>query len=137
MLILSSGRRVHLVSLHQENIYAGLLEGVPTREMNQGTIEHLRDEATERTGREPFILQPVQTPIERGGGADPYPFGDPALIPPIACVAELESSGSSVLYHTHLTVIWFQDDYAFPLAAPIESALLALDWDRLAVEEER
>jgi len=35
-----------------------------------------------------------------------------------------------------LTVIWFQDEYAFPLSEDAERAIHTLDWQRLASEGE-
>ncbi len=134
-LVLASGREVQLVELRQELVYHGLLEGLPTREMNQGIIDQLRDDARERAGGHvPYVIEPVQTPIDYPGR---YPFGDPAMLPVIACVGDFESHGRDVMYLTRLTVIWFQDDYAFPLGDAARAAIVALDWDAHAEEQER
>ena len=130
-LILASGRTIHLNSLHQWAVYSGLLEGLPTREMNAGMIERACGEARTRNGHEPFLIEPVQTPIEEEGG---YPFGEPAALPAIGCVADFVAFGGD--YYTSLTVIWFQDDYAFPISLEAERALVALDWEKLAKEQE-
>ena len=130
-LTLSSGRTIHLTSLRQEAVYYGLLEGLPTREMNAESIEELRSQARERTGFEPYLIEPTQKPIQVSG---PYPFGEPAALPAISCVAEFVSSGKDPDYSSHLTVIWFQEDYAFPIEPQIEASLVALDWDRLAAQ---
>jgi hypothetical protein len=132
-LTLASGRTLYLTSLRQSATYEGLVEGLPTREMNADTIAGFVEEARERSGHEPFVIQPVETPITHEGK---YPFGEPARIPAIACVADFTSKGKTWDYRSSLTVIWFQDEYAFPLDASVESALLALDWDRLAAQSE-
>jgi hypothetical protein len=79
------------------------------------------------------VIEPVQTPIKYDGR---YPFGEPASLPAIACVADFTSTGKSWEYRSSLTVIWFQAEYAFPLDVNVEAALLALDWDRLAAQSE-
>ncbi len=120
-----------MCSLHQWVVYNGLLEGLPTREMNAGMIEHARSEARTRTGHESFLIEPAQTQIQDVGD---YPFGEPAALPAIGCVADFVSFGGN--YYTSLTVIWFQDDYAFPISPEAERALVALDWENLAKEQE-
>jgi hypothetical protein len=132
--VLASGREIQLTELRQEAVYFGLLEGLPTREMNQEQIDRLIEQTTERTGLAPHLIEPVQTPIVLKG--KPYPFGDPARLPDIACVADFMSTGRDVRYFTSLTVIWFQDDYAFPLGESMRAALHALDWDAHAHESE-
>lgn len=132
-LALATGRIAYLSSLRQSNVYDGLLEGLPTREMNRETIDYYVEDARDRTGRQPFLIEPVQTPIEYEGR---YPFGEPAKLPPIVCVAELVSSGRTPLYSSHLTVIWFQDDYAFPIDTGAEATIRAIEWERVSTEVE-
>jgi hypothetical protein len=132
-LTLKTSREVCLVSLRQWNVYAGLLEGLPTRKMNDATIERVRREARERVGHDPFVVEPTQTPIDHAGR---YPFGEPASLPRIACVGDFVSTGRDPTFETTLTVIWFQDEFAFPLDAEVASALAELDWDALAHEHE-
>ena len=132
--VLASGREIQLTELRQEGVYYGLLEGLPTREGNREVIDRLREQARERTQSEPYLIEPVQTPIVLKG--KPYPFGDPARLPDIACVADFSSKGRDVRFFTSLTIIWFQDDYAFPLSEDARAALHALDWDAHAIESE-
>jgi len=129
---LASGRRIELVSLHQSAVYHGLLECLPTRRMNDAEVERVRKEARDRTGHEPFLIEPPQSPIEIGR---PYPFGEPAMLPPIVCVGDFISDGDEDLEHTLLTVIWFQDDYAFPLSPEAASSIAAINWDKVARRE--
>lgn len=102
--------------------------------MNAREIERARSEARARNGHEPFLIEPAQTPIEYEGR---YPFGEPAALPAIGCVADFSGDGKlGAAYYTSLTVIWFQDDYAFPISPESEQALVALDWETLAKEQE-
>ena len=130
---LASGRTIRLHSLDQRAVYAGLLEGLPTREMNARTIDAVIREARARTKQEPFLIAPTQTRIEYEGR---YPFGEPAALPGIECVADFVSSGKDPLRYTALTVIWFQDDYAFPLSAEAAATLTALDWNAHSTDQE-
>jgi hypothetical protein len=46
------------------------------------------------------------------------------------------SSGRDPVHVTCLTVIWFQDGYAFPLSSEASTAIRALDWETLAAQHE-
>jgi hypothetical protein len=101
--------------------------------MNAAEIDSVVGEARERSGHEPFLIEPEQTPIPHDG---PYPFGEPAALPPICVVADFVSSGEDPLEYTELTVIWFQHDYAFPISPEAAAAVSDLDWERLARRQE-
>jgi hypothetical protein len=57
------------------------------------------------------VVQPDAIPYD-----GKYPFGEPARLPSVSCMADFVSSGDDALYYMHLTVIWFQRDDAFPLS---------------------
>ena len=127
---------INIESLNQRNIYAGLLEGLPTRERNTGIISDTLSQLRQ-TGGEPYLVPPAEKPIPYHLGK--YPFGEPAALPHIVCIASchsLFSSQDSPLYASHLTVVWFQDDYAFPIDPLVLEHLQALDWKRHAIEYE-
>jgi hypothetical protein len=70
----------------------------------------------------------------------PYPTRPNAVfLPSVVCNAVLERVGSMPndypCWET-LVVIWFQDEYALPIAASVLSQLQALDWKALAVQTE-
>ena len=130
--ILSSGRSVLLESLEQWVVYAGLLEGLPTRERNDAELQRLVEEARRHDMHEPVLIPPVQQPIEHEGR---YPFGEPAALPSIGCVGRFHSSTPARDESkdcSDLTIIWFQDDYAFPVSPDAERAIVAVEWDKLA-----
>jgi len=81
-----------------------------------------------------YLIEPVQRPIEYAGR---YPFGDPALLPPISCIAELwycfpvrnmEKDFSS------LGLIWFQGDYAFPIDEEILGIIKQIPFSKICGE---
>jgi hypothetical protein len=135
-LKLLCGRTVSVHSLRQWSVYAGLLEGLPTRERNDADLARIVAEARQAEGHEPFVIAPTQKPIEYNGR---YPFGQPAALPAICCVARLHSfqpAQNSAMDCSDLTVIWFQDDYAFPLSEEVERQIYAIDWTALAHDDE-
>ena len=133
---LSTGRIVYLRFLEQWEVYAGLLEGLPTREGNEAELKLLVDEARQRDGHDPFLIKPTQRPLENDG---PYPFGEPAALPEIGCIGRFHSTPAArdaSKYYSALTIIWFQDDYAFPISPDVERAIVAVDWERLARDDD-
>jgi hypothetical protein len=135
-LTLASGREVRMQSLNQWSVYAGLLEGLPTRQMNARQLEHIVAATREKDQHEPYLVVPVERPIEIGR---PYPFGDPAALPSVACLARFHSfrpARDSSKDYSELTVIWFQEDYAFPLSEEAHLAITSIDWDARAEDHE-
>lgn len=136
---LASGRVVSMVAFRQFSVYAGLLEGLPTRDMNE---RHLNEVvAVERARRphavvEPLLIRPEQRPIEYRSDR-PYPFGEPASLPGVGCVGRFRSytpardPGESF---SELTVIWFQDDFAPPIGREVWPRLRAIEWERYAAD---
>jgi hypothetical protein len=64
---LSSGHKVALEYLNQWAVYAGLLEGLPTRHRNDREIENIVEQTRRRDGHPPFLITPAQTPIQHEG----------------------------------------------------------------------
>jgi uncharacterized protein (TIGR02996 family) len=132
---LRSGRRVSLRSLRQFRIYEGLLEGLPTTRMNQQIIERLMAEERDRlAGEEPYLIRAVEKPIDYARER-PYPFGQPAELPPIGCVGRFHSfqpARSPQRDCSELVVIWFQSVFALPVDPLVCEQLLVIDWDRHA-----
>jgi len=137
---LSGGRDVQITSIRQWFTYGGLLEGLPTDKMNRQMIDRLLKEERERGwwAGEPYLVPPpvrtIQLPDDRS-----YPFGTPEAFPPITCVARLISvtpARDPKKDTSELTVIWFQDEYAFPIDPQVLEHLRRLDWDNRAIDLE-
>jgi hypothetical protein len=136
---LASGRTVYVRELRQSQFYEGLLEGLPTVEMNRRGVEGiLRKERERYDGAEPLLVPPKESPIEYGGGT-PYPFGVPAALPGIVCVARLTSlkpARDMSKDFSRLCVVWFQAEFAFPIDPEVRGYLGMIDWGRHAVDLE-
>ena len=139
MVELRSGRAIYLRELRQWCVYEGLLEGLPTREMNRRTIEELvAHERTRAAGAEPLLLPPTEEPIEYRGDT-PYPFGEPAKLPAIACVGRFTAfspARDATRDSSELVVIWFQEEHGLPNDTEVLAQLLAIDWDSHAVDQD-
>ncbi len=134
---LDSGRSVMLDSLRQFRVYGGLIEGVPTREMNQRIIDRLLAEEQARPFADPpLLLVPEQRPIEYHRER-PYPFGEPAALPPIGCVGQFSSNSPArdmTCDCSGLTVIWFQNEFAPPIGHDVWSQFRAMNWEEHAID---
>jgi hypothetical protein len=125
---------IQLIALKQSLVYAGLLEGVPHEEMNKRFIEGaVRDAKKEFGEAEPFLIQPKQTPLDIGRE---YPFGKPAIIPGVLCIAFFlcvfptpRGQGGD---YSAMKIVWFQDQFAMPIDSEILDQIRAVDWLGLA-----
>ncbi|MBX2803342.1 MAG: TIGR02996 domain-containing protein [Myxococcales bacterium] len=125
------GRRLTIDLLEQSQLYAGMLEGLPTRQRNEGILDRLMQRARQRGhGQQPCLLQPTQTPIE-WPHERPYPFGDPARLPAVGSIGHFRSRGPDVLHATSLWVVWCQHQLG-PPEPQIVAALGRLDWEQHA-----
>jgi uncharacterized protein (TIGR02996 family) len=134
---LASGRWIYLNSLRQERVYAGLLEGLPTRDLNQGIIDRLVEgerRAHPHDELPPLLLTPEQRPIKHSK-REYYPFGEPAQLPEFSCVGHFISHSPARnmgMMMSTLTVIWFQDEFAPPIGPDVWPQFRAIDWDQHA-----
>jgi hypothetical protein len=81
----------------------------------------------------PYLIQPVEKPIDLDG--KPYPFGTPASLPNITCIgrfASLQPVRNKNKDFSELIVIWYQDEFAFPIDPIVVKELQLLDWERFA-----
>ena len=128
---LPSGHRLHLHGLTQYLTYGGLIEGLPTTKRNKKKLERLiaRYRDAPYPGK-PYLIRPKETPIQRNPqNTRRYPFGTPSALPPVTCIARLESCPNKREYDlSGLVVIWFQGEFAFPIDSEVEAELLGIDW---------
>lgn len=140
---LRCGRRVTLQSLDQWMTYDGWLEGVPSREWNDGIVAGSLREAERRGagGARPFLIAPARRGDlrEPGDMAGTRAMSDqaPEWLPMVTCVGVLRDltpiRGASKA-GSMLTVLWFQDEYALPIDVSVLRQLQSLDWERLAAD---
>jgi hypothetical protein len=141
---LAGGQRVILHALHQWLTYGGWLEGRSSREWNDRIIAgSLR--TAERycaVGAKPVLIPPERRPYLR----DPsevtrnreYYRHEPEWLPVVTCVGVFQGSlaRDQSKHIGVLTVVWFQREYAPPIAEPSAEHLGRLDWASLATDVE-
>ncbi|MEV6942747.1 hypothetical protein AB0N07_12240 [Streptomyces sp. NPDC051172] len=136
-VVLSSGRSVDLAALRLSSTYGGMPEdcpGYPCKPVNDMVIEGLLDTAARTSPATPVHLVPPPRayPDQYAGG-----FGPVEVLPSVACVGSFRSSAldpshDPVLYHSALTVIWFQPTTRVPCECDAEGSLRGVDWEGLA-----
>src|SRR5688572_21808282 len=128
-------REANLRFLQQSGTYDGLLEGLPTVEMNRGIIEsHVGGQWSKHYDVPPYLVPPRETPIETFDDR-PYPFGTPASLPSLICVARFESYQPTTGRDgdgSGLVVIWFQQNFALPIDDEVLRHLAEVDWNQYA-----
>jgi len=143
-LVLSGGRRITLDRLVQYPTYAGVVEGLPSRGANDVRIETALMDAQSLCveGAKPHLIPPLRRDYfrEPGDMATVWSEGlQPEWLPMVTCAARFldaapvrdRSSDASTL-----TVVWFQDEFAMPIAETALLGLKALDWSALATDFE-
>ena len=150
-LILDSSRSVVLKHLDQSQTYAGLLEGTPNKKANEWGIEADMKRASEypQTIGKPHLVEPVRrdylrapgdmdTIRERTSKLPPEWGRNPEWLPLVRCIGCFQSNAisGSPMDASFLTVVWYQDEFAMPVAQHILNAIKSLDWDSLATDTE-
>ena len=127
----------YINGIYQYAAYAGLLEGLPTRSMNREIMKDAVETAPNYTHETAVhLIEPIEHPLEYDGQ---YPFGQPATLPPIVCIVRLKSLDvfrDSAMDYSVLTVVWFQEKYAFPIDPLIIEQIEQIPWSQVAQEYE-
>jgi hypothetical protein len=136
-LELLTGRTIRLAMLDQHWTYGGLIAGHPNREMNRHIMDGLvKRQSDPRGGRTAVLLEPIETTVERS--SDPS-WSDAATLPSVTCIAQFRSAAlanDAAGIFSVLRVIWFQDEFAFPIDPGVLVELAALDWEAQAANWE-
>lgn len=148
---LADGRKISLVQFYRQEIYLGVLEGLPDTWDNDHRILQLRAKGIELfgkwTGRPGMHLLPFRVkqppnlewlPLQREISpiSSEAMYGDTEWLPEIASIGVFESTPtkgdteSSV--GSILSVIWFQHDPFVVLEEEPLERLRQIDWDGLA-----
>ena len=84
----------------------------------------------------PLLLEPEQRPLKVPG--DIPRLGTPAKLPSVTCIARFISGGLEGTddIWSVLRVIWYQDDFAFPIAERAMQQIAEIDWEAHATSWE-
>ena len=118
-LELADGITVRLISLDQEMHYERIVVGLPTSKSNARLLERLKAKGA-------YI---VWAPEALEHSTDHFYCGERlAQLPPIMCT-------TFVVRDNNLAqLVWFQADWAMPIAPDVITALRAVDWTAVPQE---
>jgi len=136
-LRLKSGRKIHLDEIVQWHTYAGLLEGIPRKEMNDRIIADVMQNARKKID----LSVPIHL-IDPPREIIIIPRNKPALrnreyerMPAIACAAAFESfepARDKECFSSCLIFVWFQNNWALPISPRIATQIRKTNWNDLA-----
>ena len=77
----------------------------------------------------PLLLEPEQLPLDVPEHRQV--LGTPATLPPVACIARFNSGGQQGTddIWSVLRVIWYQEEFAFPIADRALRQIAEIDWE--------
>ena len=137
-LTLQSGRKITLQRLDQRMHYADALMGAPNARTNREHIKVALEEAGRFSASEisPHLSPPITRGYRREPGDSPRMSGVAEWLPDVRCIGLFHSfpACKPENFYSALVVVWFQEEYAFPIEESALSELLALDWEALATD---
>jgi hypothetical protein len=103
--------------------------------MNREDLERLVSEEQLRRNSDPYLIAPVERPAPHR--ADPSRTQSQGLFPMIACVGRFSSfqpARDESRAASELTIIWFQDEFAFPINPGIREQIRTIEWEKHAYD---
>jgi len=145
-ITLASGHDVELTGLEISATYGGMLEGYPCAPVNDRLLASSAKRRESAYWSPPVhVVEPPRRypePESRAGsGSGRLAFGPVEILPAVYCRADfcgsrIDEELDDVLFRSYLTVVWFQEDLASPIAEFVTAAVSDLAWDRLAEDRE-
>lgn len=133
-LILKENIKVMITSIHQEITYDGLLEGYPCEKVNTMILHNTKIKAGNLFFMdEIYMIEPFIKVNRNQSGS----FGKMMELPMVTCMATLmcrEVFRDQDKHFSALTVIWFQDQYAFPIQEDILEKITAVPFKEVCGE---
>jgi hypothetical protein len=132
-VVLKDGRTIRLEALRQWPTNGGWLEGGPSAAWNQRMVERTEKEAAEGALDGRVLTIP---PAEIRKINHPNPRFNIEAYPDVTCVGVFHSSTARdpTADGSILTLIWFQDLMALPIAPEVVEAIRAIDWNAQAAD---
>lgn len=131
----ANGVIASLRSLHQSRTYEGLLDGAPTVEMNERLVASVRERyrGSDR-GHDGLVLEPPQKLLDDGTMNLP---SSRSLLPRVLCsawVSRWPGPNDECGDESHLTVVWWQEDWALPIDEQVLAQVRKVPWAGVAYE---
>ncbi|MCL7763025.1 hypothetical protein MPF19_06310 [Polaribacter sp. Z014] len=128
-IIVDGNLEVYISSIEQNLTYSNLLEGFPNQSYN---AEIIYREGKDKYFNEIYVIDPKQTQIL-------YLSEDNYAIPKVTCRITVRSNKNlkdAGKDFSSLRIVWFQDDYVFPIDKEIIENLKEIPYHKLCGEYE-
>ena len=123
----------HISRFFQWETYYGVIEGVPDKEINNDNIQHQKMLAKQHCNLDAiYLVEPKRNAFTNANGSEKE------TLPRITCIAALINYNPvSDLDKecSRLALIWFQDDFAFPVDEDIVRQIIQIEWNKHAIDE--
>ena len=127
-LTLPSAGKILAATLYAEATYAGLYEGLPTHESNNGFLAHLPDRVRRVFGTTiPVHVVEPDRALDESGRVTRL-RGPVEYLPPYWFAAECHSAQ----YDESLVLVWFQDEPAPIPSEALRAKLEQVQWEELS-----
>lgn len=156
-VLIENGKEAYISSIHQTGTYNGCMCGYPNKNVNVHILESARKWAEKLCGGAVYLMPPAEKPMKREtvsleellGLVNGIEIAEPAPlevssepVPMIAfsavmCCATLMYDGvfrDTSKGYSFLHILWFQDDYAFPIDADILEKIKQIPFAELCIE---
>ncbi|MFF0224330.1 hypothetical protein [Streptomyces sp. NPDC004629] len=137
-ITLASGRSIALAELRLSSTYGGLIEGRPSKRVNDFDVaSRLRAARDAYPGRPVHLIPPERTCPEA-----PAHRSEPVeVLPVVACIGAFDSTETdpahdSGWYFSALIIVWFQPTTDIPSDDNPHPALRTVPWQELAQDFE-
>lgn len=134
---LNCGCSIKIGSIYQFQTYEGLLAGIPNTRINQRIISRAKSQAEKYFPKSNTVLiNPTLKPI-RSKYRENTPLCVYEQLPSIICIGSSwsnKSVKSSDSDGSHLTIIWFQDKFAFPIHKIALEGIKNISWLEIATD---
>jgi len=143
-------RTITIDSFYVTRTYGGMLEGLPTRDLNTSLIESAKKIEKLWGQRKIHVVTPATRPVAPYGGdvADPRSrqliesaaahYKNPEILPKWQCFAWLDSTALAEESHgSQVVLIWWADEVeSFSIPELVEDALRGIKWEDVAEDYE-
>lgn len=145
-------RTITIDSFYVTRTYGGMLEGIPTSDLNTTLIESAKKKIAKLWGeRKVHVLTPTVKPMPRPQGYPEVAFrhGEPEMLPKFQCHAWLDSTALTKEGHgSQIVLVWWVDQVesfsiqpsggSKPATIPelVEEALRGVKWENVAEDYE-
>lgn len=132
-IALHCGTTISLHRLDQSLTYSGMLEGYPNRPLNQRLVTGIQAHLEKQSGWKPYLVEPYEREVPEREVPERTPAGEQPWVelPRVQCVGWFQSNSLGE-FGSRLAIIWFQDDFAFPIDPRVETKIRTLVWSRHA-----